>query len=169
MNERGTNESDESTSSTLTDPIGERFRLEHAGGVEGTSFDEIRQRSQNDDRYQGFAFALRPEDHQPSGHCDFNRIYYPETKVLSVGSRWENDYKEYEAKREDIMVDGELVYRYQFANGTVLTYTSVKRKRREGKCKRRGSKHRFKRRGKGTNQNMSATHESSPCPEPKER
>jgi hypothetical protein len=32
-----------------------------------------------------YSFALRPEDYQPSGVCDFKRIYTPEDMKISTG------------------------------------------------------------------------------------
>ena len=33
-----------------------------------------------------YSFALRPEDHQPSGVCDFRKIYTPEDMKISTGN-----------------------------------------------------------------------------------
>ncbi len=35
--------------------------------------------------YNPYSFALRPEDHQPSGVCDFRKIYTPEDMKVSIG------------------------------------------------------------------------------------
>jgi hypothetical protein len=36
-----------------------------------------------------YSFALRPEDHQPTGVCDFRKIYTPNDMIVSSGDgKW---------------------------------------------------------------------------------
>lgn len=36
---------------------------------------------------QPYNFALRPEDHQPSGVCDFSKIYTPKDLIIRFGNK----------------------------------------------------------------------------------
>ncbi len=47
-----------------------------------------------------YSFALRPEDHQPSGVCDFRKIYTPEDMKICTG-----DGKWYPVERR-VNIDG---------------------------------------------------------------
>lgn len=39
--------------------------------------------------YQPYSFALRPEDHQPSGVCDFKKIYNPKDLMVQINNgKW---------------------------------------------------------------------------------
>ena len=71
-----------------------------------------------------YSYALRPEDHRGQGYFDFERVFYPKTKTLTMTTRGGGE-RTYEAKREDIIVDGKLVYRYKFSNDLVIDYTLV--------------------------------------------
>lgn len=67
-----------------------------------------------------YIFNKKPEDHQPSGHCDFSKIYTPNTLIITYTNLNTRETECHTIERTEIIDDnGIKKMAYYFPNPVI--------------------------------------------------